>query len=345
MERWNRPQTGMNRSSSTVIFGLMALLTLVMVVMLPALGGNLAGGGSSASGSAPAEAAIESAQMRAFDNQRSPMVRVEGGTFTRGTTRDEIAQAAAWCEANNRNCDTSQANDALPAHRVQVDTFWMEVNEVTYQQFVAFLNTLGPGRHVDGCDGHLCVVTRQESETASVILSGGEYRATNPALNNYPVVDVTWYGAQAYCESLGRRLPTEAEWEYAARGVSGSIFPWGDEWRLDAANVRGSVQNTDGVIIAGPQAVGARPAYASRDGVRDLAGNVAEWVADWYAPDHYGSDEATRANDTGPAEGTERVIRGGSWNDNLFYARSMQRRSLSPSLTSASVGFRCVADD
>ncbi len=327
-----------------MIFGLMALLTLVMVVMLPVLGGSLTGSGS-ASGSAPAEPVVESALMRAFDNQRSPMVRVEGGDFIRGTTRDEIAQAAAWCETNNRNCDTSQASDALPAHRLQVDSFWMEVNEVTYQQYVAFLNTLGPGGHADGCDGHLCLVTRQESDTSSVILSGGEYRATNPALNDYPVVDVTWYGAQAYCESLGRRLPTEAEWEYAARGVSGSIFPWGDEWRVDAANVRGSMQNEDGVIIAGPQPVGAYPAFASRDGVRDLAGNVAEWTADWYAPDYYASAEAARTNDTGPTEGTERVIRGGSWNDNLFDARSVQRRSLSPSLTATSVGFRCVAED
>lgn len=323
----------------------MALLTLVIVVALPVLSSTLTGGGLAAGSGVPAESGVEAVTMRAFDNQRSPLVRVEGGVFTRGATHNEIAQAIAWCEASGKRCDASHLADAQPAHRLQVDTFWMEVNEVTYQQYAAFLNTLGPGGHVDGCDGHLCLVTRQESDTSGMILSGGVYRATNPALNDYPVVDVTWHGAQAYCEALGRRLPTEAEWEYAARGVTGSVFPWGDEWREDAANVRGSTQNEHGVIIAGPQPVGARPAFASRDGVRDLAGNVAEWVADWYAPDHYVSAQAVRANDTGPADGSERVIRGGSWNDNLFYAHSAQRRSLSPSLTASSVGFRCVADD
>jgi formylglycine-generating enzyme len=327
----------MERQGSSVVIGLMALLTLVMAMLLPVLGREFS------SGSPDVAQSSSSPSMIALDHQRSPLVRVSGGAYFRGTTPDEAESALTRCREDG-GCDSAVMEDSFPPHQVSVSTFWMDKTEVTYQQYVTFLNTLSPGGHAYGCLGQLCALIQAEASTSSIVLENGTYRLTNPALGDYPVTNVTWYGAQAYCEALGRRLPTEAEWEYTARGAAGSLYPWGNEWNSEAANALGSVRNQDGVIIARPQPVGGRPAGASRDGVRDLAGNVAEWVADWYAPDHYLTSAATRDNDPGPASGTERVIRGGSWNDLPFFARAVQRGKMPPQETSDSVGFRCAQD-
>jgi formylglycine-generating enzyme required for sulfatase activity len=329
----------MGRHNGSLVVALMALLTLIMAMLLPVLGREF----TSTSQLTPQNSLL-SPDMQMLDLQRSSLVRVEGGVFFRGTTPDEVQRALELCSENGNLCDAALAENSYPPHRVRLGTFWMEANEVTYRQYVAFLNTLGAGGHISGCLGQFCALTQAEIATGSIVQSGGKYALANPAFADYPVVDVTWYGAQAYCEALGRRLPTEAEWEYAARGVSGTLYPWGDQWNYDAANVRGSTRNRDGVIIAGPQPVGSFSAGASRDGIRDLAGNVAEWVADWYAPDHYLNDAALTDNDPGPSSGFERVVRGGSWDDPAFYARAVHRSSLPPLETSGSVGFRCVAN-
>lgn len=326
----------MIRQESSIALAVMALLTLVMVVLLPVLSQNQ-----------PAVTEARGAltpDLLALDRGRSALARVQGGTFMRGTTEDEIQQAARQCANEGGRCDAALAQDATPPHTVRVSTFWMEITEVTYRQYTNFLNTLGPRGHLTGCGGQLCAVTQMESSTSPIAFDGTGYETSNPAINDYPVVNVTWYGAQAYCQSLGRRLPTEAEWEYAARGPRETLYPWGNAWRYDAANVRGST-SADGVIIAGPQPVGGHVVYASRDGVRDLAGNVAEWVADWYAADYYQQPEAQLENPTGPATGLERVARGGSWNEAAFYARSVQRAHFLPDTASTSIGFRCAQDE
>jgi iron(II)-dependent oxidoreductase len=164
------------------------------------------------------------------------------------------------------------------------------------------------------------------------------YEITAP-IGNQPVTGVTWYGAQAYCEAIGRRLPTEAEWEFAARGVTGYIYPWGNQW--DAAFAKTSIPVTGEV---GALPVGSYRSGASMFGLMDMAGNVAEWVQDWYDPSYYQQLGASGENPTGAAAGVEKVIRGGSWDAKPFFARSVHRQSREPHTSGAWLGFRCAAD-
>jgi len=154
--------------------------------------------------------------------------------------------------------------------------------------------------------------------------------------DTHPVVNVTWEAAQAYCGWAGGRLPTEAEWEYAARGgVAGQRYPWGDGIDQDRANYDG----TGGLDVFPKSApVGSFPANGF--GLYDTAGNVWEWCADWYAERAY-SGEAVR-DPRGPTEGVRRVVRGGSWTSDPGRLRSSYRFSLEPATESLSVGFRCV---
>jgi formylglycine-generating enzyme required for sulfatase activity len=163
-----------------------------------------------------------------------------------------------------------------------------------------------------------------------------------------PVVQVSWNDAQAYCAWAGRRLPAEAEWDRAARYVSGRLYPWGGELDGSRANFCDSRcsatwRNTvydDGATRTSN--VGAYPDGASEEGVLDLSGNVWEWVQDWY--DFRGYYRFPTANPPGVAEGTERVVRGGSWIDTFDRVRGAARTKLTPSSRNNFTGFRCAAD-
>lgn len=152
----------------------------------------------------------------------------------------------------------------------------------------------------------------------------------------YPVTSVAWEDAAAYCEWVGGRLPTEAEWEYAARGPQGFLYPWGDE--------KGDVRHNSGNVLAGTAPVGSFPDAASPFGLQDMAGNVWEWTADWYDPDYYAQSPAE--NPTGPANGTEKVARGGGFQLldflGLDETRSTHRLPLDTAVLREDVGFRCV---
>ena len=150
---------------------------------------------------------------------------------------------------------------------------------------------------------------------------------------NLPAVDVSWTDAMAYCRSRSMRLPTEAEWEYAARGPNGRTYPWGNS-QPNASLARFGGQGRT------PLKIGSLPQGATLEGVHDLAGNVAEWVQDWWHPTYYGQSPAN--DPQGPAEGDYRVTRGGSWNQPPDELRSSARSYQNPDKGAGHIGFRCA---
>jgi sulfatase modifying factor 1 len=274
----------------------------------------------------------------------SRLVPVEGGTFTMGTVPAEIAQSVRECLDQGGACDPASGDDSMPAHEVTLDTFQIEATEVTYAQYVAFLNYLqSQGMdHRNGCGTTVpqrCTDIQLENANTYINSDSANYFLTIPeVIAKTPVVYVTWYGAEAYCRTIGRRLPTEAEWERAARGPSNFLYPWENTWNPDNANTSGSTE-----VLNVPAPVENYPGGISRFGTYNMAGNAAEWVADWYGSTYY-SAPGNNNNPTGPLTGVERVLRGGSYAFRPFFARSVHRLSEAPENRTAYTGFRCAAD-
>lgn len=279
------------------------------------------------------------AVLAALEGLLSELLPVAGGSFTMGTTAAEVLAAVQGCVADGGNCEIAYGEDSAPPHSVTLNAFRMERTEVSYAQYLAFLNALGPRSHLDACDGQACIATLNETELSNVTFDSVNYRVPG-VLANRPVSGVTWFGARAYCEAIGRRLPAEAEWERAARSNDDRIFPWGNARDVALANTSSRLDRSAGE--RGADEVGSYPAGAW--GLHDMAGNVAEWVSDWYSPVYYRQPEAGGLNPQGPAAGTEKVLRGGSWDARIFFARTMHRQSLAPDQQAFYVGFRCAAD-
>jgi formylglycine-generating enzyme required for sulfatase activity len=198
-----------------------------------------------------------------------------------------------------------------PIHTVNLDAFWIDSYEVTNALY------------------HKCVESAACQPPQNT--SGGDY--DDPAHGNFPVVQVIWADADQYCHWAGKRLPTEAEWEKAARGTDARIYPWGNTF--DPALVN-SAYNTNLKTTA----VGSFPGGASPYGTMDMAGNVWEWVADWY-DDHYYA-QSPHDNPIGPITGTYKVARGGGYGGTEAVMRTSQRRTLYPDDYGGYLGFRCA---
>ncbi len=272
-----------------------------------------------------------------LDVIKTDLVPITGGTYMMGTTLEEGIQAMDECGLYGKSCtDPNWVADSIPSHATTVDSFQMEVTEVTLAQYVTFLNWLGPNAHATGCQGNVCVKTRVEEPNSLIEFDGAQYTMVNPSFYaNHPITYVTWWGAEEYCRTLNRRLPTEAEWERAARGSQNYVYPWG--FQFDGARAMSSITANAGAVP-----VEEYPSGQSPYGVLNMSGNVSEWVQDWYQADYYTQAAAAGPNPQGPPSGVEHVIRGGSWDTIPLFLRAVHRMTAAPDQPSASIGFRCV---
>jgi len=262
--------------------------------------------------------------------------------FQMGTTPPEVSAAVDECLTQGGRCTVAMGEDSAPQHAVTLSPFRIERVEVSYSQYLAFMNYLeqtNPRAYANGCYGQPCLETNLDSETSAVTYDSVNYTVV-PVISQLPVTEVTWYGARAYCEAIGRRLPTEAEWEYAARGSNGFIYPWGNDWDATLAMTRYTADGSTAQKVD----VNSFPLGASPFGVLNMAGNVSEWVFDWYDARFYGRPEATQPDPEGPASGTTKVHRGGSWDAVPFFARTVHRQDFAPNDGTPYIGFRCAAD-
>jgi formylglycine-generating enzyme required for sulfatase activity/sugar lactone lactonase YvrE len=219
-------------------------------------------------------------------------------------------------------------NDDRPEHTVYLDSYYIDKFEVTAAQYVAFLNATG--MNADS-EGHVLVqVGPGGGGVIQQSAKGFELVSPDGAL--YPAHFVSWYGAKTYCEWAGIRLPTEAEWEKAARGTDGRTYPWGEE--IDHIKAR-----YDGGPVVD---VGDYPAGVSPYGAYDMAGNVYEWVADWFDGAYYFTSPPR--NPRGPDLGAYRGLRGGASLPNQPDVRAFHRARNDPTLSLGGHGFRCARD-
>lgn len=230
--------------------------------------------------------------------------------------------------------DVLLENDELPAHHVQLNAFWVDQVEVTNGMY------------------SLCVQADVCRPPVKLNSDNRNDYFDNAEFQDYPVVYVTWFDANAYCQWAGRRLPTEAEWERAARGDTLNNYPWGNE---PPNELYANANN----VLSDTSRVGSYPAGMSQFGALDMAGNVWEWVADYYQGNYYANSPAE--NPTGPENGGQnylRVIRGGGYQDDLISMRVSNRgyevgpdpsafagSDASYGKSSVKIGFRCVQNN
>ena len=291
--------------------------------MTVALGLVLLTGCEGAENNGTLEAGAE--RVRAIDGMTQ--VYVPAGTFEMGSA--EIEQPTPFDDS---------------VHKVSLDSFWIDMTEVTVQQYEAFVAATGHKTIAEYQGSSGTFINGDFAETAGAYWKhpNGPETTAEP---NHPVVQMAWFDADAYCKWAGGSLPTEAQWEYAARGPELRTFPWGNTY--DPANLNACEESCatqwktpgydDGFAETAP--VGTYPAGKSWVGALDMAGNAWEWVNDWQGD--YGKDPQT--NPTGPETGEKRVLRGGGWISGEASAWSAFRGGNPPYSRGTPDGFRCVS--
>ncbi len=265
------------------------------------------------------------------------MVLIPAGDFWMGNTPEGLNSFRSYCTRIPKvpACKNgAYERDELPRRRVMLDAFYIDRFEVTNVLFERFVKATG----------HQTVAERRGKGAVWLPKNRGwEQEVSNAAWRSpngpgssaeptHPVMQVAWYDAAAYCRWAGKRLPTEAEWEKAARGPDGRRYPWGDAW--DPTRANGELR------VKGTTPVGTYPQGASPYGVHDMAGNVWEWVADWYGEGYY--RWGSTRNPTGPEIGEFRVARGGSWVNEAAGLETTHRHRIGPGHPTNTLGFRCA---
>lgn len=229
-----------------------------------------------------------------------------------GDVVDSKGIIMAYVPAGKFTMGSDRVDDERPPHEVYLDAYYIDKYEVANSLY------------------NVCV------EIGICRLPSDIRHFSDPKYANHPVVYVDWEMAQRYCEWRGIHLPTEAEWEKAARGTDDRLYPWGNAISCEQANYANCVGDTTDV--------GKYQSGASPYGIYDMGGNVWEWVADWYLSDYYQILESSFSNPQGPSFGEDKTKRGGDWNDESIWLIVSKREHSSASYYSKTTGFRCAKD-
>lgn len=246
-------------------------------------------------------------------------------------TKEEMVliPAGEFAMGSDKKRDRLAYRSEIPQRAVYLDPFLIGKYEVTALEYLKF------------------VLATDRLPQLDWRYDGGNFQET---MAHHPIMHVSWYDAEAYCKWAGKRLPTEAEWEKAARGVDGRLFPWGNEY---AGPTRANFGRTglSGPVRDRPERLLLYPPIISVDryenavspyGLYQTIGNVAEWVSDWYDQDYYKT--APDRNPKGPETGTQKAFRGGGWMDSTTTMRATMRNGTDPQTKINWMGFRCAQD-
>ncbi|MEK6784824.1 MAG: formylglycine-generating enzyme family protein [Nitrospirota bacterium] len=244
----------------------------------------------------------------------SPMLPIPAGIFVYGSKSVPTAPYGNW---------TPFDDTELPQHRVWLDTYEIGRDEVTLGEYLVFLHQRNhhPSDELQKLLWHVITIHFIPDET----------------LTRWPALYVTWTEAKDFCAAKQARLPTEAEWEKAARGSEGYLFPWGETTPSSSLAMFGQHHMHEIPILA---VVDSLDHGKSPYGLHHMAGNVAEWVQDWFGPDYYAY--MPERNPPGPTTGRYKGVRGGSWKSARIMLRTATRGGAPPDQRSATIGFRCA---